>query len=631
MWRWVLIALITAAPALIDAAPAVGQQATPVPGETCSAGSSGIGDAYFPLMGNGGYDVGHYSLDLAVDPRGAEISDARATIDALATTDLCRFNLDFRGLTIEQILVNGTEAGWQRFGGELVVEPEQPIARGEQFTVDVTYHGLPDGRQIDPVSVAIDDLSGAQSATPLPEPSDLDDGLPFSPFVFDRPLLPEPEGTPLPGTVAGMAGGVSSASDEIIGGTVTAIGGYFSTGESVFVAGEPFGAESWYPVNGHPADKATYTLRITVPAGYDVVANGQLVETIEGDERTTTVWESRDPMASYLVTFHAGDLDIERFEGANGLPYVLAFHPDTPEIQRAALRRLPEIVAYFEEVIGPYPFESAGATVVGAQIPFALETQTLPVYSMTLVPPGTSPSQEEIDQSTVIVAHELAHQWFGDSVSVLRWEDIWLNEGFATYAQLLWLEHDQGVAARDARLELYRAAAEDVITFTDPALVAERSALDVLHALEALGVNPQFADVLRNALGAASEDDLANIPAGTALAALPGLGVPTDVFPGAPALLGKPGLHWLFSSSLTYGRGALTLHALRQEIGDEAFFTLLQEWTGRYRNGNAAIADFISLAETVAGRNLTEFFDAWLYSSPLPPSGSAPAATPPAS
>ncbi|MFN8661102.1 MAG: M1 family metallopeptidase [Thermomicrobiales bacterium] len=630
MWRWALVAVLGGVSTLVAAAPAVGQLATPGPVETCTAGSSGIGDAYFPLMGNGGYDVGHYALEFAVDPRSAEISDARATIEALATEDLCSFNLDFRGLTIERILVDGVDAGWQRFGGELVVEPAQPIGRGQQFTVDVTYHGIPDGRKIDPIEVVIDEMARAQSATPVSEPSATDDGLPFTPFVFDRPLLPTPEGTPLPGTVGGTAGGVSSANDEIIGGTITAIGGYYSTGTSVFVAGEPFGAESWYPVNGHPADKATYTLRITVPTGYDVVANGQLVETIEGDAGTTTVWDSRDPMASYLVTFHAGDLDIERFEDANGLPYVLAFSPETPEVQRAALRRLPEIVAYFNEVLGPYPFESAGATVVGAQLPFAIETQTLPVYSMTVVPPGSSPTQEEIDQSTIIVAHELAHQWFGDSISVLRWQDIWLNEGFATYAQLLWLEHDQGVAARDARLELYRAAAEGVIAFTDPTLVAERSALDVLQTLEALGVNPAFASVYRAALGADSNDDLATIPAATALAALPGLGVPVDVFPGAPARLGDPGLHWLFSSSLTYGRGALTLHALRQEIGDEAFFTLLREWTARYQNGNAAIPDFISLAETVSGRDLTEFFDEWLYALPLPASDPIPVATPPA-
>ena len=117
-----------------------------------------------------------------------------------------------------------------------------------------------------------------------------------------------------------------------------------------------------------------------MPEPYSVVANGILTETIATETGTTTVWESRDPMASYLVTLHAGRLDIDVREGPDGLPIRTAFAESVPPGQRVMFDRLPEMIAYFETVFGPYPFESAGGTVVGAPILFALETQTLPIF-----------------------------------------------------------------------------------------------------------------------------------------------------------------------------------------------------------------------------------------------------------
>src|SRR5918997_933825 len=156
--------------------------------------------------------------------------------------------------------------------------------------------------------------------------------------------------------------------------------GWWHGREEIFLAGDPAGAESWFPVNGHPADKATYTLRLTVPQPYSVVANGLLTETIATETGTTTVWQSRDPMASYLVTLHAGRLTTEVREGPHGLPIRTAFAASVPRGQRVMFDRMPEMIDYFESVFGPYPFESAGATIVGAPLPFALETQTLPVF-----------------------------------------------------------------------------------------------------------------------------------------------------------------------------------------------------------------------------------------------------------
>jgi aminopeptidase N len=109
------------------------------------------------------------------------------------------------------------------------------------------------------------------------------------------------------------------------------------------------------------------------------------------------------------------------------------------------------------------------------------------------------------------------------------------------------------------------------------------------------------------------------VPAAFGLAQLAAMGVPTSNFPGEMPVTGDPGGAALFDSGVVYGRGALTLHALRQELGDETFFALLQAWTARHRAGNAATVDFVALAEEVSGRQLDAFFNGWLYDVPLPP------------
>jgi aminopeptidase N len=333
--------------------------------------------------------------------------------------------------------------------------------------------------------------------------------------------------------------------------------GWWSGDEEIFIAGEPAGAEVWYPVNGHPADKATYTLRLTVPKPYAVVANGTLTETIDSGSATTTVWESRDPMASYLVTFHAGRIDVETRSGPGGLPIRTAFADSVAPAQRAKFDRIPAMIEYFETVFGPYPFESAGGTIVGAPILFALETQTLPIYGewplfgLERLPPDVLRDFE------AIVAHELAHQWFGNSVSLLRWQDIWLNEGFATYAQVLWMEHTERSETGNREIG-------------------------------------QIYDLLADG------------------------GAPGASDSGASFTTANPGPAGLFSPTLVYHRGAVTLHALRLRVGDDVFFAILREWTRRFHDGNATTEDFMALAEEVSGEELDELFDVWLFQPTLP-------------
>ena len=558
------------------------QTATPSPAG-CTAGSSGIGDPYFPLMGNSGYTVLHYDLDLDLDVTGGAIDAGQATIEAVALVDLCAFNLDFRGLEIEGITVDGAPATFTRLGGELTVEPAMTLPAGAPFTTEIAYHGIPLGQDAPTV--------GSLAAMVL-------------------------------GGILGMGGGEQKHPPEE--------GDQYGSGwwhgrDTIFIAGEPAGAESWFPVNGHPSDKATYTVRLTVPDPFSVVANGILTKTTTTGDRTTTVWESDDPMASYLVVFHAGLLDVEVREGPNGLPLRLAFASSVGAGQRAMFDKLPVMIDYFQSVFGPYPFDSAGGTVVGAPILFALETQTLPIFGEIPLLGANALTAEELAGFEAIVAHELAHQWYGNTVSVMRWQDIWLNEGFATYAQLLWLEEAEGIVARNHEIAKVYAVHAALARFQDPALLAALNARDVIDGYRSysqrfLGrrIEEEFARRYQAGLNAETVSDLESIPATDGLLQLTAQGVPEALFPGETLLTGDPGPANLFSPTAVYQRGALTLHALRLQIGDEAFFAILRAWPERFHNGNAATGDFITLAEEISGDELSEFFEAWLFQPGLP-------------
>jgi aminopeptidase N len=317
-----------------------------------SPGAPGLGDPYFPLAGNGGYQVDDYGLAIRFAAGKGRIR-AVARINATSTQALSSFNLDLRGLRVRDVRVGGAPAGWSRKGAELTVVPATPIPAAARFEAVISYEGRP------------------------------------------KPA-PGPNGTSM---------------------------GWNPSRGGAFVASEPRGAPTWFPCNDHPTDKATYTIAVTVPRGRTAVANGSLLSVRRGRGKTTFTWRTGEPMASYLATATTGRFRLRRSKIA-GIPAWTAIDPRLERRSRRAVRLLPSITRRFSSYLGPYPFSSTGVIVDGGFDGYVLETQTRPLFGEAAKP--------------VVMAHEIAHQWFGDSVTPERWSEIWLNEGFATWAEWFW-------------------------------------------------------------------------------------------------------------------------------------------------------------------------------------------------
>ncbi len=352
------------------------------PDRLANSPAAGLGDTLFPDLGNGGYDVRHYDISLDVDV-ATNVITGEEIVQAAALKPLSAFDLDFRGLTISKLLVNGGNASFKRAGNKLSITPARLLDTGKPFTVEVAYSGEP---------------------TQIRQP-----------------------GSPTEG--------------------------WSSYSGGVYVAGEPEGASTVYPVNEHPCDKATYTLNVKVPKPYVVAATGRLVGTADQGTETTYTWSTDNPVASYLEGLNIGLFSVDQAQSPGGVKIRSYYPKDLPAAARAAFDRTPEMMQFLSENFGPYPFEAYGVVVADTHLGFALETQTLSLFGSDM---GSGLSGEET------AVHELAHQWFGDSVSLEQWKDIWLNEGFATYAQWLWVEHTQGEQALTTRLhQMYQAVIDE--------------------------------------------------------------------------------------------------------------------------------------------------------------------------
>ena len=212
------------------------------------------------------------------------------------------------------------------------------------------------------------------------------------------------------------------------------IEGWVKTSDGAFVVGEPLGTETWMPLNNHPSDKAAFTITVAAPAGLKAVSNGRLLGVRRRRARLVWTWRERRPMAPYLATVAIGRGTLTKGR-AGGFPSWVMLDPREAEESAPVLRRLGGIMRFFSRLYGPYPFTSTGAIVDRARrVGYALETQTRPIFDRA---PGE-----------LVLAHEIAHQWFGNSVTPRRWSGIWLNEGFATWSEWIWSERHGGKSAR---------------------------------------------------------------------------------------------------------------------------------------------------------------------------------------
>ena len=199
--------------------------------------------------------------------------------------------------------------------------------------------------------------------------------------------------------------------------------GWISTKDGATALSEPYGSETWFPVNNTIRDKATYDISVDVPNRLKAASNGRLARRAVGKRRTEWHWRETRPMAPYLATVSIGRFDLYRSRTASGIP-LLTFVDVSLGKEPRARRELPKIVELFQRRFGPYPMQTSGLIIDKMNIGYALETQSRPVM------PGIAPGY--------LIAHEIAHQWFGNSVTPRDWSDIWLNEGFATYAEWLY-------------------------------------------------------------------------------------------------------------------------------------------------------------------------------------------------
>ncbi|TWD81578.1 aminopeptidase [Kribbella amoyensis] len=208
--------------------------------------------------------------------------------------------------------------------------------------------------------------------------------------------------------------------------------------EGVIVASQPSGAATWFPCNDHPADKARYRIAVTTDSPYHVVANGRLVSRRTKASRTSWVFDEAEPMATYLATVQIGRYDVLEL-GTSPVLQRAALPSSQLKDFRADFGRQPEMLKLFSRLFGPYPFGAYTVVVTDDPLEIPLESQGISVFGSNHVD-GRRGSER-------LVAHELAHQWFGNSLTVSSWQDIWLNEGFACYAEWLWSEHSGGLSA----------------------------------------------------------------------------------------------------------------------------------------------------------------------------------------
>jgi aminopeptidase N len=342
-----------------------------------SPGARTGGDRLLPAIGNGGYDTQHYDATFNYDPdTNSMLPGSQTVITMKATQGLSEFSLDLRAYTVSEVTIDGVPATTSRAGDKLVVTPAAGIANGRVFQIAIKFTGTP---------------------LEVVDPDESTEGWARIP-----------------------SGG--------------------------FVVNEPIGAMGWLPSNNIPGDKATYDFHVTIPKDHVSIANGELTGPLDAqgkpavnEDGVTRTWNwSLDyPMATYLTTATVGLFDYTKWDspiavGESGAALELydAHESTLTANQKAAARtaadRQDDIIKFMaDELQRPYPYESHGTVLANAGLNYALEVQTKSHFSSTSINHGT-------------LAHEIAHQWFGDSIGPATWDELWFNEGWATWWTWYW-------------------------------------------------------------------------------------------------------------------------------------------------------------------------------------------------
>ncbi len=306
--------------------------------------------------------------------------------------------------------------------------------------------------------------------------------------------------------------------------------------DGVVVASQPTGAATWFPCNDRPSNKASYRISVTADSRLKVIANGVLDSRRRSAGTTTWTYSQPEPMASYLASVQIGAYELVQL-AAGPVPMRAAVPARRLRMFRLDFARQPQMIELFTGLFGRYPFAEYTVVVTDDPLEIPVEAQGMSVFGSNFLD-GHRGNER-------LIAHELAHQWFGNSLTLDSWQHIWLHEGFATYAEWLWAEHSGGLSA------------------VGSAGVA-RSTLRML---------------------------------------------PQDL------ILGDPGPDHLFDSRV-YVRGALTLHALRRQLGESAFFALIREWAVRHRHGSVNTEMFVELADRRGADR--ELLQQWVWQTALP-------------